>query len=272
MDNVVTIYLTVAILVIIALSRGRKPALAWVGFTMAFAMLSLGPTLRVFGRIWYGAIKPFVMPYGVLTTRVPGFGFMRTPARFMLIGAIGLAMAAAIGLQYLRKKYPTYSGLILAAAVALLLVESWPTQWSQQEPPAVSGFYAQIASSREPYAILDLPSEWPSARLGSIYQYDQLTHRKCIAWGYLSRNYKDYPAGAVSDLISGNLDGPDLRRELAAAGYKCVVWHKVPEPPPVQEQFVRSIFGDQVPVFEDDLITVYETLPNRAGLPSDLPK
>jgi hypothetical protein len=272
MDCVVTIYVTVAILCIIAIRVRRKASAAWVAFMVVFAALSLGPTLRIFGKTWYGAVKPFVMPYGALTTRVPGFAFMRTPARFMLIGAIGLAIVAAIGLQYLRERHPSHGRLIMAVAVALLIVESWPRQWSQQEPPPVSSFYTQIASAREPYAILDLPSEWPSSKLGSLYQYDQLTHRKCIAWGYLSRLYKDYPVGAVNDLMSGTSSGPDLLKNLAAAGYRCVVWHKIPEAPPAEEQFVKSILGDQAPIFEDDLIKVYSTLPNRAGLHLDAPK
>src|SRR5262245_1471508 len=266
MDSVVTIYITVAILCIIgAVSDERKRARAWIAFALAFMVLSLGPRLRVLGEFRYGATKPFVMPYGVLTSRVPGFGFMRTPARFMLIGGIGLAIAAAIGLQYLRERFPARSGLILAAAVALLLVESWPRQWTQRQPPLVSGFYTAIASDPELYAVLDLAFEWPSSSLGSLYQYYQLTHRKPIALGYLSRSYKDYPVAAVNDLISGSVSGADVRKELAAAGYKYIVWHKVPEPPPGYEQFVKTFVDDQVPVFEDDLIRVYETLPKAAG-------
>jgi hypothetical protein len=276
MDNVVTIYLTVVILCVIAIRNRPKESAAWIGFVAVFAVLSLGPTLRLFGETWYGATKPFVMPYGVLTHRVPGFSFMRTPARFMLIGAIGLAIVAAIGLQYLRKRFPKHSRLIMAGAVALLLVESWPRPWSQQDPPRVSSFYAQIASTPEPYGILDLPSEWPSCKLGSVYQYNQLTHRKFIAWGYLSRSYKEYPAGPINELVSGSSSGPDMLKDLAAEGYKYVVWHKAPEPPPelspFQEQFVKTTFGNQVPIFEDDSITVYEIMPVRAGLPSDAPK
>src|SRR5262249_12777630 len=184
--SVVSIYITVAILCIIAaLGNQRKQARPWIGFALAFVVLSLGPRLRVLGEFRYGATKPFVMPYGVLTSRVPGFGFMRTPARFMLIGGIGLAIAAAIGLQYLRERYPARSGLILAAAVALLLVESWPRLWNQREPPPLLSFYTQIAPAAEHYAVLDLPFEWPSSKLGSLYQYYQLAHRKPIAFGYL---------------------------------------------------------------------------------------
>jgi len=266
MDSVVTIYITVAILCIIAaVSNQRKQAQAWIGFALAFAVLSLGPRLRVMGENLYGATKPFVMPYGVLTNRVPGFGFMRTPARFMLIGGIGLAIAAAIGLQYLRERYPGRSGLILAAAVALLLVESWPRPWNQREPPRVSSFYTEIAPGSERYAILDMPLEWPSSTLGSVYQYYQLTHRKPIAFGYLSRSYKEYPAGAVSDLMEGSVSGAQARKELAAAGYRYVVWHKVPQPPPGHDQFLKTLVDDQAPVFEDDLIRVYDILPNSAG-------
>jgi hypothetical protein len=263
-ETSVTIYLTVAILCGFAIFKGGKQGRGWMGFAGAFAVLSLGPTLRVFGRVWFGTTKPFWMPYGFLT-RGPGLGFMRTPARFSLIGAVGLAIAATIGLQYLWERYPRNSRLILGAALALLLIESWPTPWSQQEPPRVSSFYTRITSDKEPYAILDLPYEWPSVALGSVYQYDQLTHHKPIAWGYLSRNYKEYPVEAVKDLMSGSLSAMEKRKELAAAGYKYVVWHKAPEPPSGHELLIKSIF--EAPIFEDDLVTVYEALPTTASEP-----
>src|SRR5262249_43917329 len=156
--------------------------------------------------------------------------------------------------QYLRERYPARSWLILAAAAALLFVESWPGRWTESQPPLVSSFYMGIAQDPERHAILDLPFEWPSSTLGSLYQYYQLTHRKPIALGYLSRSYADYPVGAVNDLMSGRVSGSQALNELAAAGYKYVVWHKAPPPPPGYDQFVKTLFDDRLPVFEDDLI------------------
>src|SRR5262249_4324970 len=258
----ITIYLTAAILCALAIIKGGKRGRAWMGFAAAFAVLSLGPVLRIFGRVWFGPAMPFLMPYGV-RTRMPGLGFMRTPSRFMLMGAVGLALAAAIGLQYLRDRRPKNSRLILGAAFALLFVEAWPMPWSQREPPRVSSFYSRIARDRQPYAVLDLPFEWPSIALGSIYQYDQLIHHKPIAWGYLSRNYREYPVDAVKDLMSPGLTPAEKREELAAAGYKYVVWHKTPEPPPGEDQMLESIFA--APVFEDDLVVVYEVYKTLGG-------
>src|SRR5262249_7632139 len=149
--------------------------------------------------------KPFVMPFGVLTTRVPGLGFMRAPGRFMMIGAVGMAIAATIGLQYLQKLYPGWRRTTLLAALALVLVETWPRTWSQMDPPPVSKFYEQVAKDPNGNAILDLPVEWPSIYLGSVFQCDQLTHRKPIAWGYLSRSYKEHPVPAVRDLMEGTV-------------------------------------------------------------------
>ena len=159
LDTCVTIYIAVAILCIIAVIRRPDRAWCWIAFAGVFAVLSLGPTLRAFGSVWYGTTKPFVLPYGVLTTRVPGFGFMRAPARFMMMAWVGLAIAAAVGLQYLQGRYRRASTLILIGAAALLLLESWPKPWSQQQPPPISSFHARIASDTEPYAILDLPFE-----------------------------------------------------------------------------------------------------------------
>jgi len=72
----------------------------------------------------------------------------------------------------------------------------------------------------------------------------------------------EYPVQAVKDLTSPALTAARKREELAAAGYRYVVWHKTPEAPPGQEQLVKSIFV--APVFEDDLVTVYEAQPANA--------
>jgi hypothetical protein len=259
LDTSVTLYIVVAMLCIVAVIRRRDRTLGWIAFAGVFAVLSLGPTLRVFGSVWFENTKPFVLPYGVLTTRVPGFGFMRAPARFMMIGWVGLAMAAAIGLEYLQGRYRRASRLILVGAVALLLLESWPKPWSQQQPPPISSFHAHIASDTETYAILDLPFEWPSASLGSIYQYDQMTHHKPIAWGYVSRLYREYPVKSVVDFMDAGKTPADRLAALAADGYRYVVWHKFPVNTGAQEQTVKSTFSDRAPIFEDDSITVYET-------------
>jgi hypothetical protein len=259
LETSVTIYIAVAILCIIAVIRRPDRAWAWIAFAGVFTVLSLGPTLRVFGSVWLVTTKPFVLPYGVLTTRVPGFGFMRVPARFMMMAWVGLAIAAAIGLQYLQGRYRRASTLILVGAVALLLLESWPTPWSQQQPPRVSSFHAQIARDTEPYAILDLPFEWPSASLGSIYQFDQMTHHKPIAWGYVSRMYREYPVKGVLDFMNAGKPPGERLAALSADGYRYVVWHKFPVDTGAQEQTVKSAFSDRAPIFEDDSITVYET-------------
>ena len=261
LDTCVTIYIAVAILCIIAVIRRPDPAWAWIAFAGVFAVLSLGPTLRIFGSVWLVTTKPFVLPYGVLTTRIPGFGFMRAPARFMMIGWVGMSIAAAMGVQYLQERYARASRLILVGAVALLLLESWPKPWSQQQPPPISGFHAQIATDTQPYAILDLPFEWPSASLGSIYQFDQMTHHKPIAWGYVSRMYREYPVKSVVDFMNAGKTPAERLAALGADGYRYVVWHKFSVDTGAQEQTVRSTFSDRAPIFEDDSITVYETRP-----------
>jgi hypothetical protein len=260
-DTCVTIYVTVAILCIIAMIGRPEQAWCWLAFAGVFVVLSLGPTLRVFGSIWLAHTKPFVLPYGVLTTRVPGFGFMRTPARFMMMGAVGLAIASAIGLEWLRRRYPGRARLILLAAVILLFAESWPRPWHQQQPPPVSSFYARLGHDTARYAILDLPFEWPSGPLGSIYQYDQMTHRKPIAWGYVSRLYREYPVKSVIGFMDAGQPPAERIAALEADGYRYVVWHKFPLDSGSQEQVVKSTFNDRAPVFEDDSIAVYETRP-----------
>ena len=65
-----------------------------------FALLSLGPTLKVMGEgqfTEYDLTLP--LPYAFLTA-LPGLGSWRTPGRFILVSYVGLAVAASFGLAW----------------------------------------------------------------------------------------------------------------------------------------------------------------------------
>jgi hypothetical protein len=112
----------------------------------------------------------------------------------------------------------------------------------------------------------------------SRYQILQMTHGKGIASGYISRAYKSHPVFPC--LIPEPVSTPDITingdpvscadntlYDLAVNNYRYVVWHKSQDGDPDseagswgQEQaraFIDHFFGDQEPLYEDNLLAVY---------------
>jgi hypothetical protein len=83
-----------------------------------FFVLSLGPTLKVFG-----SDTGMPLPYAWLM-KVPPFDFSRTPGRFVVLGLFFLAPTAAAGMSWMRdaisRRFGPASGL-----AAMLAVFSW---------------------------------------------------------------------------------------------------------------------------------------------------
>jgi hypothetical protein len=252
----------------------------WLLMGAVFATLALGPVLLLAGT----EVMP--MPYSLLA-KLPGFDVMRTPGRFMMIASVGFSLAAALGLASLMARAPNRrrATLIAGAATIVILAECWPRVWMQHVPPPVPAFYSQLATSAaaadaaadDRFAVLDLPAGRWSADNGSAYMYYQLTHRRPIAWGYLSRQFVKYPIEGMMGILD-QVNAPDAlgtRQRLAQLGYRYVVWHKrakelfgtrrphtsdLFELPAVEAQsypFLRKAFADDRPLIDDDLVTVY---------------
>jgi hypothetical protein len=251
---------------------GTGRAGEWLLLGAVFSTLALGPVLRLAGT------EMMPMPYSLLA-KLPGFDVMRTPGRFMMIASVGFALAAALGLASLMARAPNRrrAALIAAAATLIVLAECWPRVWMQHVPPPVPAFYTQIARDDDTFAVLDLPAGRWSADNGSAYMYYQLTHRRPIAWGYLSRQFVKYPIDGMMGILDQE-NAPDAvgtRQRLAQLGYRYVVWHKRAkelfgtrrpdtsdrfELPPAEAQsylFLRKAFADDRPLIDDDLVTVY---------------
>ena len=89
-----------ALLLIAAAMATRAPSVGvWIGVTLVALVLSFGPTLHAFGRAWPVAGLE-TLPYSWVTA-LPGLDFLRTPPRFMQIGFVAIAAAAALGLTRL---------------------------------------------------------------------------------------------------------------------------------------------------------------------------
>jgi hypothetical protein len=244
---------------------------AWILFGLAFAVLCLGSRLRV-----DGVVTPVRLPFAV-ARRVPGLDVMRTPGRYMLLGAVGLALGAGTGLAALTKRYPSRGTPLVAAVAALAALECWPAPWPQTALPQVPEFYRTLAADAGG-AVLDLPQgALANNDLASAYMYYQTIHRHPIAWAYLSRSYLRYPNDGMDGLWRPDVPaGSALRLRLRTLGYRYVVVHRHPEIfaggrvehgrlgqpqgppfPPGSERLIREAFAGEAPVHVDDLVTVW---------------
>jgi len=271
LETAVTIPLAAIALCVLAWrERGGRP---WVIFGLVFAVLCLGPRLRL-----GGAMLPIAMPYDALQ-HVPGLDVMRTPGRFMMLGSIGFALAAGVGVSALMRRRPSASTALVTVAALAIAAECWPRTFAQTALPRVPEFYRQIASgARAPGPVLDLPHGWYNrSDRASAYMYYQTIHRQPIAWSYLSRYHKRFPNEGLDPLWNLGLPADaTLRARLKALGFRYVVWHKfsgmfvggrvstgmlaLPNGPPTplaQHSFFRDAFAGTAPIHEDALVVVY---------------
>jgi len=288
-ETEVSVPLVALALIGAALVSCPSRAAVWIAVAIAAVVLSLGPTFHAFGVLHDG----ITLPYSWLTA-LPGFGFLRTPARFMEIAFVAIAAAAAIGLDEVTKKRPSAANALVATASLLLLVQVWPGAWPTETLPPTPSLYTSLAGDKTMFGVLDLPVR-PSPDMSPYdysarYQAYQMLHKKGIAAGYVSRTYARHP---VSPCIFADdrapadvrVDGvpsrcePAAIHQLAAAGYRYVVWHKPSEwtlenlpgswADADARMFVESAFGVRPPAVDDVLVRAWMIPQGVDALPTE---
>jgi hypothetical protein len=166
-------------------ARRRLPRF-WLGFTLVFLLLALGPFLHVAGA------NTYVPGPWALLRYVPIVGLARSPSRFMVVATMGVAVLFGLALATLRARWPARARLITAACVLALAFElaPFPRALHSAEIPAI---YDAIASdSRRDLRVLELPVgiRDGTSSLGdysAIAQFHQTAHERALIGGYISR-------------------------------------------------------------------------------------
>ncbi len=211
----------------VALWTGWRPERRrWLWMTVAFALLALGPFVHVAG------INTYIPAPWALLRYVPVLGLARSPSRFVVLAALGVALLFALALTALGRRWPQHRRLMLTAVTAALLFELSPVPRTLYagEAPAV---FAHIAEDPRPdIRVLVLPFGLRdgTSSLGNfnpLTQYLQTVHGKRLVGGYLSRVTREqkqfhlkYPVLASLIALSER-DAPPLpepQRRLAMAG------------------------------------------------------
>ncbi len=224
----------VATLVIGWALLGRRRALpgTWLGLTLVFVWLALGPFVHVAGANLY-----LPGPWAFLRY-VPVVGLARSPSRFAIVAAVAHAVLFAAALAALRdrlREWPGWRKGVTAAVCLALAVELVPiprTLYSASVP----SIYATIASDPdERHAVLELPvglrdGTSSIGNQSAQSQFYQAFHGKPILGGYLSRvsarRKAQYRTLAVMDALFALSEGrsiePARRARVLGVGRRFV--------------------------------------------------
>jgi hypothetical protein len=138
-------------------SASRKLALLW----LASAALALGPTLYVgahefvpLAGAWRGARVSLAMPYSWLI-RVPMLSRFREADRLALLGLVGAALLAGMGVDWLRRH--AWPFIIVVAALAALEAGWTGIPRPMTVPTALPALDRPIAADHSGSVVVDVP-------------------------------------------------------------------------------------------------------------------
>ncbi|HXD34510.1 MAG TPA: hypothetical protein VN643_25550 [Pyrinomonadaceae bacterium] len=183
---------------------------AWL--SLVFLMLSLGSTLKIFGRE-----TNIPMPYALLM-QIPPFNSGRTPVRFIVMGLFFLMIVAAFGLRSLQDLITIRKGKAWGYAVMLLLFF-----WTTGE------VYQPIAKQK----VFTPPRRLEKMAPGPVFElpllaYDgyasllQVFHHQPIVTGYLARISPEQLDHAIEmKLLTSR--GPSFCEEIKRRGYRNII-------------------------------------------------
>jgi len=153
--------------VLLAIRHRHAWPLVYGALALGFAVLSLGPELRVGDAAW-------PLPYGLLHAGVPGFSALRNPYRAAFVAAVLVAPLVGLGAAGLvdalrcrwRRAVPAglpiagvpVAGLLALALAGLHLLEAWPgPQQVAALPDAPSPAHVWLERHGGEGAALELP-------------------------------------------------------------------------------------------------------------------
>jgi hypothetical protein len=185
-EQVASLSLVALAVILIAWRRaGFRPGRFWVGITIGFAALTLGPFVRV------GGMDTFVPTPWALLRYLPVIGAARMPPRFGIVVILGLSVLFAGALAALARRHERRRHVLLATVGLALVLELCPAPRTlySAEIPAV---FRTIAADPRPVRVLELPFGIRDGLSGlgdfnAASQFHQTFHGKELVGGYLSR-------------------------------------------------------------------------------------
>lgn len=254
--------------------RGRTEARFWLSCCLVFSILSLGPVLHVLGNTHFTAFDITVpLPYLAVYYLFPMLQLTREPARIAVLVMLSLAFSAARGTQVLLHSTKFRSSKVRARVISMVLISFIAFEYLAAPFPtfqiAVPSFYAELAQTREEFAVLDVP--WGYYPVMEYMLYASV-HHKPIVEGLTAREspstyrfINNNPVIAkilwpdVADIMVEDLSsiGPSV---LAYYNIRYVILHNKYVDQAGRQKYLlvlQQIFGK--PVYQDQDLTAFKT-------------
>jgi hypothetical protein len=157
----------------------------WLLITGTFAILSLGPILKIIGSTDMGIPLP-----GFLIRYLPGGTIFQSPSRFAVITYLGLGLLAAFSVKYILenvdtiRKHKVLPIVLIAVLASLVIVEYNMSPYPSRYDSYVPQIYYQLNDLDEEFSVLTLPAH---DSLVGRYMYWSTASEKPLVDGYLSR-------------------------------------------------------------------------------------
>jgi hypothetical protein len=209
-ENVASIPLVALVIMFMAWRGGWRPRRWIVVMTIAFAVLALGPFVRIDG------VDTHVPAPWAFIRYLPIVGLARSPSRFFIVAMLGTAVLFALALTSLATRSKGTRTPVIFGTALFLLAELSPVPRTTFSA-AIPSFYEIVAADpRSDITVLELPfgirdGTKAVGNFTSRTQFYQTGHAKPIIGGYLSRvswrrmdqNERDPVLGALIRLSEG---------------------------------------------------------------------
>ncbi|MCC7180432.1 MAG: hypothetical protein IT177_18780 [Acidobacteria bacterium] len=214
-----------AVVAFAVLAARFRPAQYWPWLTIGFMTLALGPFVIV------GGLNTHVPTLWALLRYVPVINFARTPTRFAIVAALGLAMLLAGALAAIGRRWPGRRHAIGWMVCLALAMELCPAP-RRLFPATYSSLSDIIAADPRPVRVLNLPfgvrdGVSSAGNFAARSQFEQTRHQKPLFGGYLSRvsrrrltmTQRDFPVlASLMRMSEGRPPEPGEAERLLAEG------------------------------------------------------
>ena len=256
----------------------------WLLICGIFVLMSLGPELKIFNES-----TGIELPDKVFYDNIPGWDQLRSPARFIVMANLALAVLASYAVYGLIKnKFSSFKQQIMLTSIigfVILFEFSMIPYLSYTEP--IPDIYEEIKNDESKFAVLPVPIGGTgdyALMSDPAMLYHQLHHEKPIYGGYEARATFETLSGTQTYFLNmfhilGSKDDI-IKQDLTTHGlslfdhfdikyvtldkdspiWKFLTWQNDPLQVflPETKQLMSEILSGDNPVYEDDRIVVYK--------------
>jgi len=192
---------TVLLLSLWGATRRRKQGSMWALSAILLMALAIGPVLVIGDR------EILTPPYADVYRQIL-IPVLRYPERFNVLLSIPFSILAAIGSAHLWRKWKTSTQIILCAATMSLVVFEYAIYPFPRLSLSTPDWYNELARQEEEFGIVEIPMNRQTEEQYMLYQ---LTHRKSLVEGHVSRPPREASSFIASVPLLNHLDWHNSR-------------------------------------------------------------